>query len=112
MSIACRDFGPSAESKLLAQIRKSSKNPDNALKISAKTSARTKVQEAEAITGYRTFWRSTWNFAQMFADGLFCRTGEARRGPDAPWEHTTVWHMSWRPRGRSRDLYPTFKGQL
>ena len=56
MSSACRDFEPSAESTLLAQSHKSSENPDNALKISAKTSARTKVQEAEAITGYRTFW--------------------------------------------------------
>jgi hypothetical protein len=69
MSIVCRDFEPSAKSKLLAQTHKSSENPDNTLKISAKTSVRIKVQEAEAITGYRTFWRSTWNFAQMFAEG-------------------------------------------
>jgi hypothetical protein len=69
MYSACRDFEPSAENTLLAQDSTSSKNLDKALKISAKTSARTKVQEAEAITGYRTFWLSTWNFAQMFAEG-------------------------------------------
>jgi hypothetical protein len=43
---ACRDFEPSAKSTLFARHWRSPKNCGNALKISAKTSARTKVRKA------------------------------------------------------------------
>jgi hypothetical protein len=49
---------------------RSSPNPSNAMKISAKTSARTKMQKAECHHGFSHVLRSTWNFARMFAEGL------------------------------------------
>jgi len=40
------------------------------MKISAKTSARTKMQKAECHHGFSHVLRSTWNFARMFAEGV------------------------------------------
>ena len=55
-------------------IRTSMEGPQNSvntLKISAKTSARIRVRKALRHHEFSHVWRSTWNSARLFAEGLF-----------------------------------------